>query len=120
MKNSDFVCALIVTTCFVSPVFAASGDHLKQAQVSKKGRVPNDGIKPQSGFIPNSTTAIEVAIAVLGPIYGADQINMQKPFTAVLRGDVWVVQGSMEHATGVAEVNLSKRTGTVLRVVHGK
>ena len=98
----------------------AEKSQFKQAEVSSKGDVPKDGITPKNGFVPNSETAIEIALIVLGPIYGADQIEKQKPFSAELRGGVWVVRGSMERGTGTAEVNISRRTGAILRVIHGK
>lgn len=99
---------------------SASGAQFKQERISKSGHVPNDGVKPKEGFVPNEATAISIASAVLGPIYGLDEIDKQKPFSAELKSGVWVVQGSMESRTGVAEVSISKRTGTILRVVHGK
>jgi len=49
-------------------------------------------------------------------------IESQKPFTATLTGEIWVVTGAMpvNGVGGVAEINISKRTGKILRVVHGK
>ncbi|GAB2848220.1 hypothetical protein GCM10027277_15460 [Pseudoduganella ginsengisoli] len=115
---------LAIATVFVLSIpllaLAIERNQYKQEQVSKTGYVPKDGIKPKEGFIPNAATAIGIALLVLDPIYGADQIEKQKPFTADLRGDVWVVQGSIESGTGTAEVDLSKRTGAILRVTHGK
>lgn len=110
------ILALLIPLC----ALAVNQNQYKQAQVSGTGQVPKDGISPKDGFVPTAATAIAIALVVLEPIYGADQIGSQKPFRAELRGDVWVVQGSMERATGVAEVDISKRTGAVLRVIHGK
>ena len=117
------ICSLIVAILVLAnPVAAVAGvhDQFKQAQVSSKGHIPKDGYTPKDGFVPNAATAIGIALVVLEPIYGADQIEKQKPFMADLRGGVWVVQGSIEHRTGTAEVNISKRTGAILRIVHGK
>ena len=120
MKSKLLTLMVILTMVLSALAMASSQDQYKQPQVSLKGDVPNDGVKPKNGFVPDSETAIGIALVVLKPIYGAEQIEGQKPFTADLRGGVWVVQGSMERGTGTAEVNISKRTGAVLRVVHGK
>lgn len=120
MRRRFASCAFLVTAIFSLAMTSASGAQLKQERISKSRHVPNDGVQPKEGFVPDETTAILIAVAVLGPIYGHDEIEEQKPFTAELRSGVWVVQGSMENRTGVAEVNISKRTGTILRVVHGK
>jgi hypothetical protein len=120
MKNKLSMIMAILAMLFPALALPAEKSQFKQAQVSPKGDVPKDGIKPKDGFVPNSATAIEIAAIVLQPIYGADEIEKQQPFTAELRGGVWVVQGSMVRGTGTAEVNISKRTGAVLRVIHGK
>lgn len=109
----------VIANSYVAEIFATEAPF-KQERVSKSGRLPNDGVRPKEGFVPDGATAISVAVAVLGPIYGVDEIEKQKPFSAALSGGVWVVQGSMEKRTGIAEVNISKRTGAILRVTHGK
>jgi len=78
--------------------------------------------KPKDGFVPNEKTAVRVAEAVLGAIYGEQQIASEQPFSAKLKGDVWTVTGSLPEgmAGGVAEVRISKRTGEILGVTHGK
>ncbi len=78
--------------------------------------------KPKNGFIPDAKTATRVAEAVLSAIYGEEQVNSERPFTANLKGDVWSVTGSLPEGSegGVAEVKLSKRTGQILSVSHGK
>lgn len=80
------------------------------------------GYVPPRGFIPNKDTAIQVSIAVLTPIYGRREILKQRPFQAILENEVWTVSGQLPPGKvgGVAEVRLSKRTGEVIRVGHGK
>jgi hypothetical protein len=48
---------------------------------------------PKEGFVPNEKTAIRIAKAVLGPIYGEDQIAKERPFAATLKGGVWTIEG---------------------------
>jgi hypothetical protein len=89
--------------------------------------------KPKSGFVPDSTTAIKIAEAVLAPVYGEKKIVAERPFSAELQGDVWIVTGTL-HCTdgqgnsvptdychgGVATVRLSRIDGRILSMIHGK
>ena len=77
---------------------------------------------PPGGYVPDAATAIKIAVAVWEPIYGRKQIQSQKPFQATLRDGVWTVYGSLPPNTpgGVAEADISKKDGRVLRVIHGK
>lgn len=76
---------------------------------------------PKNGFVPDEATAVRVAEAVLTPIYGETQIASERPFSAQLKGDVWIVSGHLPNAFGgVAEIRISKRTCQVISVSHGK
>jgi hypothetical protein len=77
---------------------------------------------PKNGYVPDSETAITIAVAVWAPIYGRDQIEKEKPYHAVLRSGTWTVTGSLpENADGgVAEADISKETGCILRIIHGQ
>ena len=78
-------------------------------------------VVPKEGFVPDETTAIKIAEAVWLPIYG-EHIKDEQPFRAKLIGDVWYVEGSLpEHSFGgVAEAQIRKTDGSILRVSHGK
>ena len=78
---------------------------------------------PKNGFVPDAATASRIAEAVWIPIYGEKLISSEKPFKVSLRGDVWTVTGKDLPAGrdgGVAEADISKRDGRILRVVHGQ
>ena len=79
-------------------------------------------VKPDSGFVPDQATAARVAEAILIPIYGQEQIESERPFSAQLNGNTWQVKGHLAPGVdgGVAEVWLDKRDGRILRVTHGK
>jgi hypothetical protein len=79
-------------------------------------------VVPAKGFVPNEQTAIQIAIAVWSPIYGAENIEQKRPFRAVLRGEVWAVEGSLppNYRGGVPLAEISKKDGRILRVTHGK
>src|SRR4051812_16090351 len=53
------------------------------------------GYLPLQGFVPDSATAVRIAVAVWIPIYGAQQISSEKPFVAKLQNGVWTVTGSL-------------------------
>jgi|SRR5947209_3259398 len=78
---------------------------------------------PPKGFVPDEQTAVRIAEAVLGPIYGEEQIARERPFTAVLKGEIWTVEGHLpasQNKGGVALAEISKLDGRILRVTHGK
>jgi hypothetical protein len=43
---------------------------------------------PKDGFVPDSTTAIKVAEALLIPAFGKDKIESERPFKATLDNGV--------------------------------
>ncbi|HEX3694516.1 MAG TPA: NTF2 fold immunity protein [Polyangia bacterium] len=75
---------------------------------------------PEKGFVPDSATAIRIAVAVWIPLYGEKLIAGEKPYRATLRGDTWTVTGSIPDGFegGAAIAELSKRDGRILRVIH--
>lgn len=78
---------------------------------------------PPNGFVPDENTAIRIAEAVLSPIYGEKRVSQERPFTATLKNGVWTVEGHLPsgyNLGGVAEVQISKVDGRVLRVTHSK
>lgn len=78
---------------------------------------------PKNGFVPDAATASRIAEAVWIPIYGEKLIFSEKPFKVTLHGDVWTVTGKdlpAGWAGGVAEADISKRDGRILRVIHGQ
>jgi hypothetical protein len=85
------------------------------ASISQIGFATNDAV-------PDKASAVRVAEKVLIPIYGLKQIESERPFTAKLQGEVWVVDGYLPPGWdgGVAEVKIDKRNGHILGVTHGK
>ncbi len=81
-----------------------------------------EGFNPKHGYVPDEKTTIRVAEAVLIPIYGEERVVAQRPFTAKLKKEVWIVTGHLPEGFlgGVAEVKISKKTGEILSVTHGK
>ena len=77
--------------------------------------------KSRDGYVPDEATAIRIAEAIWLPIYG-DTIYTEKPFKARLENRVWIVEGSLPegHKGGVAEIEIAKDDGKILRVSHSK
>jgi len=75
---------------------------------------------PAKGFVPDSATAIRIAEAVWIPIYGEKLIASEKPYRATLRGDTWIVTGSLPAGVtgGTAIAEIAKRDGRIRRVIH--
>ncbi len=83
--------------------------------------------KPQQGYVPDEETAIKIAVAVWIPIYGKEIIEKEKPYIATLKNGVWYVTGSLPKAKaservvgGVAEAEINKDDGKIIRISHGK
>ncbi len=73
-------------------------------------------------MVPDAETAIAIAVAIWKPIYGAKEIQAQRPFKAKLIRGIWHVEGSLPAGMvgGVAEARISKTDGKVLYVLHSK
>ncbi len=50
---------------------------------------------PANGFVPDSATAVRIAVAIWTPIYGEDRIAAEQPCHAQLRGGIWTVTVSL-------------------------
>jgi NTF2 fold immunity protein len=79
-------------------------------------------VRPPQGLVPDSKTAIAIAVAVWTPIYGEEKISSEKPYRATLADGKWTVTGSLpkDWVGGTAIAVISKSDGQVLRVSHGK
>ena len=84
------------------------------------GAADNKSYTPKDGFVPNADTAIAIALAVWGPIYGEEHIEQQSPYRATLSEGVWTVTGTLPENVfgGTAVAEIAKQSGCVLRVYH--
>jgi NTF2 fold immunity protein len=100
---------------------AAVGLALVAATAFAQSPLPHS-VVPKDGFVPNASTAIRIAEAVWIPIYGQENVEREKPFKAELRGNNWIVTGSLpsDMDGGVAIAEISRADGCVRRVSHGK
>ena len=90
-----------------------------------------EGYRPPSGYVPDSGTAVQIAEAVLIPVYGKKQIESEEPFTAKLEKNTWTVRGTLRcsdgkggvttHCVGgTAVVKISKIDARIVYMMHGK
>jgi hypothetical protein len=98
--------------------YAHTGTSQAPQEVTADGnlRIPVDG------FVPTSEVAVQIAGAVLVPIYGQQRIERQLPLVAELQGDVWIVEGTLPSGTrgGVVRLEISKRDARILHRSHGR
>jgi hypothetical protein len=89
------------------------------------------GNAPREGYVPSSDTAVQIAEAVLIPVYGKNKIESERPFTAKLKDGVWTVSGTLHCPDGkggtttscvggVAVVEISKADARILSMTHFK
>jgi hypothetical protein len=87
--------------------------------------------KPNDGYVPNAETAVKIAEAVLIPVYGERQIISERPFRAVLKDNIWTVDGTLHCRDasgkdaqncfgGAAQLQISKQDGRIIRMIHYK
>lgn len=90
--------------------------------VSALAGAQEHSVKPKAALVPNEATAISIAVAVLEPIYGSENIKRQRPLHAKLENGTWHVQGTLPPNSlgGVAEVWIARDDGRILRVTHGQ
>lgn len=107
----------------VAGITGTKGTKTKASRTAKKAK---HSFKPKEGFVPNSAVAVQIAEAVLTPIYGAETIAKEKPLTAKLKKGIWTVAGTLSCPAGnrcvggVVEADIAKGNGRILRVSHGK
>jgi hypothetical protein len=82
---------------------------------------------PKKDRVPDAETAVMVGEKALIKVYGSKQILSERPFTAVLDGDVWTVYGALYRGSkrhtepcvgGVAQVEIRKTSGRILNMQH--
>jgi hypothetical protein len=123
--KSRLVLALIIVLSVVQgqPSNSQRGGPTSQS----RPRIPKDGYLPHAGFVPTADVAIQIAEAVLTPVYGSSVVTSERPFHATLDRGVWIVKGTVPCAGvrpggvcpgGNAEIWISKDNGQILYMIH--
>lgn len=82
-----------------------------------------------AGRIPDEATAVKIAESELIRVYGGSVIKSERPISAELSGEMWIVGGTlycgngkgrttMGRVGGVGTVQLSNSDGRVLEIFH--
>jgi len=90
--------------------------------LNQKSQRPLEHYTPKDGFVPNETTAINIAKAIWLPIYGNNILD-KSPFNAILKdSSVWIVKGILPEGVkgGVPYIEIRKSNCEILKVEHGK
>jgi hypothetical protein len=76
--------------------------------------------KPAAGYVPDSGTAVAIAVAILTPVYGEKEINAAKPWHAGLKDGVWTVVGTFhgQGDGGAPVIQIDRGTGGVRFLGH--
>ena len=123
MKNIilGIVFGLIISFAIVGLLFMFGIFQINKSANTQSNETSN--YLPGEGYVQISKTAIIIAEAVCSQIYGEELIDREKPFVAKLNNEIWTVSGSLSKSFdngGVAEVEISKKDGKILKVIHGK
>ena len=72
-------------------------------------------------IVPNEETAIKIAEVILFSIYGQN-IYSSRPYCIELKNGVWIIEGSLpkDSKGGVPYIEIQKKDGKILKVMHGK
>ena len=102
--------------------FIHRSETKESSAIDKTGATKKHNYKPESGYVPDKETAVKIAEAVWISIYGKEQIEKEKPYKAFLKEGVWYIEGSLPEGWlgGVAEAEISKNDGHIIRISHGK
>ena len=105
-----------------------ASDAPQQGWMFQNGpRIPKDGFVPKEGFVPTPEVALQIAEAVLTPVYGKKIVTAERPFHATLEKGVWIVKGTVPCSGapigavcpgGNAEIWISKNNGQILYMIH--
>jgi hypothetical protein len=121
MKAHKIVAVLILGFVFLNAWATdqqKSIDEWEALQISLRGA---QSIRPKDGFVPNESTAIQIAEAAARAQYGEETVSSQQPFRGRLYGETWIVKGTLHPQGalgGTVVLKLSKHDGRILFMTH--
>lgn len=125
MKTSKIATVLLLPLFFFVNVWVTGQqnqqkpmDEWEALQISLQGA---QSIHPKNGFVPDESTAIQIAEAAVKAQYGDKTVSNEQPFHARLYGETWIVKGTLHPQGalgGTAVVKISKLDGKILFMTH--
>ena len=73
---------------------------------------------PSEGFVPDSATAVRIAVAIWTPIYGDGQFTTQHPVRATLTDGIWTVTGTVPTKVELIPGPVLIANGTTMNGLH--
>jgi len=120
------VLTAIVATLRVSALAQTCGNDAtpeQLAQAVKDGLQQKQPVAADKLVVSTAEVAQAIHRAVAGAVFGAEQIEKERPFKAVRSGDFWVVYGCMptdDTLGGVAVSIIRARNGEVIWITAGQ
>ena len=73
------------------------------------------------GLVPDKKTAINIAEAILFPIYGERNIRDERPYQVSLKEGKWTIEGTLTRGFvgGVFHIVIRQRDACVVEISHG-
>lgn len=88
----------------------------------KSNNVSQEEWSIKQGYVPDSTTAVQIAQIIFVRVYG-DKVLEKKPFKTVLKNQgIWIVEGSLKAGEdgGVPHIEIQKADGKIVDLYHSK
>jgi hypothetical protein len=102
--------------------FIRQSERKESSVIDKTETIKKHNYKPEKGYVADKEIAVNIAKAVWISIYGKEQIEREKPYKAFLKEGVWYIEGSLPEGWlgGVAEAEIAKDDGHIIRISHGE
>jgi hypothetical protein len=118
MRFTSILLLLFLATTQLSLSHAAE----QAGKPTLKETESRSGYQPANGFVPDPATAIAIAVAVWGPVYGKKNIAEEAPYRATLEKGHWTVTGTLPKGRvgGIATAMIDKMNGRIIMLYHTK
>ena len=116
MLSAKLLLPLTLMTCLTQTPRVQDPD----VEFNRRIALRSQSESPVNGFVPDASTAIAIATAVVAPIYGKAVVEAEKPWKAGLKDGVWTVIGTFNGRGngGNAIVQIDQKKGTIVFVNH--
>jgi predicted amino acid dehydrogenase len=131
-----YICAVILV---LVTLISCKKNHKEVHQKENNISIAKDWVKVDSAYaefrsrnlepsnfvtrdiVPNEETAMKIAEVILYSIYG-QKIYSSRPYCIELKNGVWIIEGTLpkDYQGGVPYIEIQKKDGKVLKIMHGK
>jgi len=111
---------LLLALAATSLPLSHAAEQVSKQELKESESMP--GYRPADGFVPDSATAIAIAVAVWEPVYGKDNVAGEAPYQATLKNGRWTVTGTLPKGRvgGIATAVIDKMNGRIIKLYHTK